>query len=44
MKDFDTCTKITRNVSNLGKIIATTGFEKLPKVQKSPNLDTLIRC
>ena len=29
------------NVGNLGKIIVATGFEKLPKVQKSINLVTL---
>ena len=32
MKDFDTFTKIAKNVGDLGKIIAATGFEKLPKV------------
>ena len=30
MKHFDTFTK---NVGDLAKIIVTTGFEKLPKVQ-----------
>ena len=34
MKDFYTFTKMAKNVSNLGKIIVATGFEKLPKVQK----------
>ena len=33
MKDFDTFTKIAKNVGDLGKIIVATGFEKLPKVQ-----------
>ena len=33
MKDFDTFTKIAKNVGDLGKIIIATGFEKLPKVQ-----------
>ena len=33
MKDFDTFTKIAKNVGNLGKIFAATGFEKFPKVQ-----------
>ena len=33
MKDFDTFTKIAKNMGNLGKIIAATGFENLPKVQ-----------
>ena len=36
MNYFDTFTKI------LGKIIVATGFEWLPKVQKSPNLVTLV--
>ena len=34
--------KLPNNVDNLGKIIVTTGFEWLPKVQKSPNLVTLV--
>ena len=34
--------KLPNNVGNLGKIIVATGFELLPKVQKSPNLVTLI--
>ena len=42
MKDFDTCTKIAWNVDDLGKLTVTTGFEKLPKVEKSPNLVTLV--
>ena len=33
--------KLPNNVGNLGKIIVATGFEWLPKVQKSPNLVTL---
>ena len=33
MKDFDTFTKIAKNVGDLGKIIVAAGFEKLPKVQ-----------
>ena len=33
MKDFDNFTKIAYNVTNLGKIIVSTSFEKLPKVQ-----------
>ena len=41
MKDFDNFTKIALNVGGLGKIIVATGFEKLPKVQKSPDLVTL---
>ena len=28
-------------MGDLGKLIAAKGFEKLPKVQKSPNLVTL---
>ena len=31
MKDFDTFTKIAKNVGNLGKIIFATGFENLPQ-------------
>ena len=38
---FDTFTKIAKNVGNLGKIIVATGFERLPKCNKSPNLVTL---
>ena len=34
--------KLLNNVGNLGKIIIAAGFEWLPKVQKSPNLVTLI--
>ena len=33
--------KLPKNVGDLGKLIAAKGFEKLPKVQKSPNLVTL---
>ena len=33
MKDFDTFTKIAKNVGNLGKIFVATCFEKLLKVQ-----------
>ena len=33
MKDFDTFTKIAKNASDLDKIILSTGFEKLTKVQ-----------
>ena len=32
--DFDTFTKIANNVCDLGKIIASNGFERSPKVQK----------
>ena len=35
--------KLPNNVGDLGKIIVATGFEWLPKVQKSPNLVTLVR-
>ena len=31
--DFDTFSKIAKNVGDLGKIIVTKGFKKLPKVQ-----------
>ena len=33
--------KLPNNVGDLGKIIVATGFEWLPKVQKSPDLVTL---
>ena len=33
MKDFDTFQKKPWNVGDLGKIIVTTGFEKLPEMQ-----------
>ena len=34
--------KSPKNVGNLGKLIVATGFEKLPKVNKSQNLVTLL--
>ena len=33
IKDFDTFTKLPKNVGDLGKLIVAAGFEKLPKVQ-----------
>ena len=33
--------KFPKNTRDLGKLIAPKGFEKLPKVKKSPNLVTL---
>ena len=33
--------KLTKNEGDLGKLIVSKGFEKLPKVQKRPNLVTL---
>ena len=33
IKDFDTFTKLPKNVSDLGKLIVAKGFEKLPKVR-----------
>ena len=36
--------KLPKNVENLGKLIVAMGFKKLPKVQKSPSLVTLIRA
>ena len=33
--------KLLKNVGDLGKQIVATGFEKLPKSNKSPNLVTL---
>ena len=34
--------KLPNIVGKLGKIIVANGFELLPKVQKSPNLGTLV--
>ena len=34
--------KLPKNVGDLGKLIATKGFKKLPKVQKIANLVTLL--
>ena len=34
MIDFDTFTKMPKNVGDLGKFIVAKGFIKLPKVQK----------
>ena len=42
LKKLTPLQKLPLNVSNLGKIIVVTGFEKLPKVQSSSNLVTLI--
>ena len=33
MIDFDTLTKLPKNVEDLGTIIVAKGFKKLPKVQ-----------
>ena len=33
MKDFGNFTKFAQKCGDLGKIIAATGFENLPKVQ-----------
>ena len=33
LKDFDTFAKIAQEYGDLSKLIVTTGFEKLPKVQ-----------
>ena len=34
--------KLPKNVEDLGKLIVAKGLKKLPKVQKSPNLVTLL--
>ena len=34
--------KLPKNVRDLGKLIVAKGLKKLPKVQKSPNLVTLL--
>ena len=33
MIDFDTFTKMPKNVGDLGKLIVAKGFKNLPKVQ-----------
>jgi len=33
MVDFDTFTKLPKNVGDLGKLIGAKGFEKLPNVK-----------
>ena len=33
MIDFDTFTKLPKNVRDFGKLIVAKGFEKLPKIQ-----------
>ena len=33
MSDFDTITKLSENIGDLGKLIDAKGFEWLPKVQ-----------
>ena len=33
MIDFDTITKLPKNVGDLGKLIVAKSFKKLPKVQ-----------
>ena len=33
MIDFDTFTKLPKNVGDLGKLIVVEGFKKWPKVQ-----------
>ena len=33
MIDFDTFTKMPKNVGDLGKLIVAKGYKKLPKVQ-----------
>ena len=33
---------LPKNVRDLGKLIVAKGLKKLPKVQKSPNLVTLV--
>ena len=39
-----TLEKLPKNVGDLGKSIVAKCFEKLPKVQKSPNMVTLPRA
>ena len=37
-----TLQKLPKNVRDLGKLVVAKGFKKMPKVQKSTNLVTLI--
>ena len=37
MNDFDTFTKISQNVEDLGKLLVAKGLKKLSKVQKIAN-------
>ena len=41
MIDFDTCTKLPKNVEDLGKLIVAKGLKSCPKTNKSPNMVTL---
>ena len=41
LKIFTPLQKMPKNVRELGKLLAVKAFEKLPKVQKLPNLVTL---
>ena len=42
MIDLTPLQKLPKNVGDLGKLIVAKDFKKSPKVQKSPNLVTLI--
>ena len=42
MIDFDTFTKLPKNVGDLGKFIVAKGFKTCPKSNISPNLVTLL--
>ena len=42
MKVLTLLQKLPKNVGDLGKLIVAKGFKKLPKVQKSPDLVTLV--
>ena len=42
LRTFTPLQKLPKNVVDLGKQIVATGFENFPKVQKSPNLVTLL--
>ena len=42
MIDFDTFTKLPKNVGDLGKLIVAKGIKSCPKSNKSPNLVTLL--
>ena len=42
LRTFTPLQKLPKNVVDMGKQIVATGFENFPKVQKSPNLVTLL--
>ena len=43
MIDFNTFTKLPKNVGDLDKLTVAKGFKNRPKSNKAPNLVTLLR-